>query len=213
MDENLKNLLDIDIGKIAEEGKIKSRKRRKSIAAILFATGLVAGLAVAIWGIVVPCIERQNTYNEAAELLADGEYNEARAIFAKLGDYKDSQNLMKESSYQWYKQRLKQGDCSFDVETGFGELGDYKDSAELESEVQYDRAIQLMNKEQYMPAYQLFLRAGDYRDALDMADEMKYLYAKRKIESGNYSVAKKYLIGLGDYKDSAELLKVLSAMS
>ena len=155
----------------------------------------------------------KNTYNEATELLADGKYNEARAIFAELGDYKDSQNLMKESSYQWYKQRLKQGDCSFDVETGFEELGDYKDSAELESEVQYERAIQLMNKEQYMPAYQLFLRAGDYRDALDMANEMKYLYAKRKIESGNYSVAKRYLIGLDDYKDSAELLKGLSAMS
>lgn len=213
MDENLKNLLDTDIGKIAEEGKAKSGKRRKSIVAILLAVCLVAGLTVAICGIVVPRIEMKNTYNEATELLADGKYNEARAIFAELGDYKDSQNLVKESSYRWYKQRLEQGDCSFDVETGFEELGDYKDSAELESEVQYDRAIQLMNKEQYMPAYQLFLRAGDYRDALDMANEMKYLYAKRKIESGNYSVAKKYLIGLGDYKDSAELLKGLSAMS
>lgn len=207
MDENLKNLLDIDIGKIAEEGKIKSRKRRKSIAAILFATGLVAVLAVAIWGIVVPCIERQNTYNEAAELLADGEYNEARAIFAELGDYKDSQNLMIESSYQWYKQRLEQGDCSFDVETGFEELGDYKDSAELESEVQYERAIQLMNKEQYMAAHQLFVRAGEYKDAPDKANEMKYLYAKKLIGLGRVDMAEMYLRGLGDYKDSVELLK------
>lgn len=196
----------------AEQAREEERKRKKRVKA-LTAVLIVTIAAIAAWTIVVPRIEMKNTYNEATELLADGEYNEARAIFAKLGDYKDSQNLMKESSYQWYKQRLKQGDCSFDVETGFEELGDYKDSAELESEVQYERAIQLMNKEQYMPAYQLFLRAGDYRDALDMANEMKYLYAKRKIESGNYSVAKRYLIGLDDYKDSAELLKGLSAMS
>ena len=196
----------------AEQAREEERKRKKRVKA-LTAVLIVTIAAIAAWTIVVPRIEMKNTYNEATELLADGKYNEARAIFAELGDYKDSQNLVKESSYRWYKQRLEQGDCSFDVETGFEELGDYKDSAELESEVQYDRAIQLMNKEQYMPAYQLFLRAGDYRDALDMADEMKYLYAKRKIESGNYSVAKKYLIGLGDYKDSAELLKGLSAMS
>lgn len=196
----------------AEQAREEERKRKKRVKA-LTAVLIVTIAAIATWTIVVPRIEMKNTYNEATELLADGKYNEARAIFAELGDYKDSQNLMKESSYQWYKQRLKQGDCSFDVETGFEELGDYKDSAELESEVQYERAIQLMNKEQYMPAYQLFLRAGDYRDALDMANEMKYLYAKRKIESGNYSVAKRYLIGLDDYKDSAELLKGLSAMS
>lgn len=196
----------------AEQAREEERKRKKRVKA-LTAVLIVTIAAIAAWTIVVPRIEMKNTYNEATELLADGKYNEARAIFAELGDYKDSQNLVKESSYRWYKQRLEQGDCSFDVETGFEELGDYKDSAELESEVQYDRAIQLMNKEQYMPAYQLFLRAGDYRDALDMADEMKYLYAKRKIESGNYSVAKKYLVGLGDYKDSAELLKGLSAMS
>lgn len=196
----------------AEQAREEERKRKKRVKA-LTAVLIVTIAAIAAWTIVVPRIEMKNTYNEATELLADGKYNEARAIFAELGDYKDSQNLVKESSYRWYKQRLEQGDCSFDVETGFEELGDYKDSAELESEVQYDRAIQLMNKEQYMPAYQLFLRAGDYRDALDMADEMKYLYAKRKIESGNYSVAKKYLIGLGDYKDSAELLKGFSAMS
>ena len=196
----------------AEQAREEERKRKKRVKA-LTAVLIVTIAAIAAWTIVVPRIEMKNTYNEATELLADGKYNEARAIFAELGDYKDSQNLVKESSYRWYKQRLEQGDCSFDVETGFEELGDYKDSAELESEVQYDRAIQLMNKEQYMPAYQLFLRAGDYRDALDMADEMKYLYAKRKIESGNYSVAKKYLIELGDYKDSAELLKGLSAMS
>ena len=196
----------------AEQAREEERKRKKRVKA-LTAVLIVTIAAIAAWTIVVPRIEMKNTYNEATELLADGKYNEARAIFAELGDYKDSQNLVKESSYRWYKQRLEQGDCSFDVETGFEELGDYKDSAELESEVQYERAIQLMNKEQYMPAYQLFLRAGDYRDALDMANEMKYLYAKRKIESGNYSVAKKYLIELDDYKDSAELLKGLSAMS
>lgn len=196
----------------AEQAREEERKRKKRVKA-LTAVLIVTIAAIAAWTIVVPRIEMKNTYNEATELLADGKYSEARAIFAELGDYKDSQNLVKESSYRWYKQRLEQGDCSFDVETGFEELGDYKDSAELESEVQYERAIQLMNKEQYMPAYQLFLRAGDYRDALDMANEMKYLYAKRKIESGNYSVAKKYLIELDDYKDSAELLKGLSAMS
>ena len=155
----------------AEQAREEERKRKKRVKA-LTAVLIVTIAAIAAWTIVVPRIEMKNTYNEATELLADGKYNEARAIFAELGDYKDSQNLVKESSYRWYKQRLEQGDCSFDVETGFEELGDYKDSAELESEVQYDRAIQLMNKEQYMPAYQLFLRAGDYRDALDMADEM-----------------------------------------
>lgn len=207
MDENLKNLLNTDIGKIAEEGKAKSGKRRKSIVAILLAVCLVAGLTVAICGIVVPRIEMQNTYNEAAELLADRKFKEARAIYIELGDYKDSQDLLEESSYQWYKQRLEQGDCSFDVETGFEELGDYKDSAELESEVQYERAIQLMNKEQYMAAHQLFVRAGEYKDAPNKANEMKYLYAKKLIGLGRVGIAEMYLRGLGDYKDSAELLK------
>ena len=192
----------------AEQAREEERKRKKRVKA------LTAVLIVAIAAVVaVPRIELQNTYNEATELLADGKYTEAKAIFAELGDYKDSQNLMIESSYRWYKQRLEQGDCSYDVESGFEELGDYKDSAELESEVQYERAVQFMNKGQYASASSLFNKAGEYKDAQDKATEMKYLYAKEKIELGNYYVAKKYLIGLGDYKDSAELLKGLSAMS
>lgn len=203
MDENLKNLLNTDIGKIAEEGKAKSEKRNRLL---IFSAAIIV-ILVGACAALMPYVEKQNTYNEAAELLADRKFKEARAIYIELGDYKDSQDLLEESSYQWYKQRLEQGDCSFDVETGFEELGDYKDSAELESEVQYERAIQLMNKEQYMAAHQLFVRAGEYKDAPDKANEMKYLYAKKLIGLGRVGMAEMYLRGLGDYKDSVELLK------
>lgn len=203
MDENLKNLLNTDIGKIAEEGKAKSEKRNRLL---IFSAAIIV-ILVGACAALMPYVEKQNTYNEAAELLADRKFKEARAIYTELGDYKDSQDLLEESSYQWYKQRLEQGDCSFDVETGFEELGDYKDSAELESEVQYERAIQLMNKEQYMAAHQLFVRAGEYKDAPDKANEMKYLYAKKLIGLGRVGMAEMYLRGLGDYKDSVELLK------
>ena len=193
MDENLKNLLDTDIGKIAEDGKKKS-KRRKTV---LIAVTAVTVFAIAIWTVVIPRVKMASAF----ELLADGKYEEARAMFEGKPD------MLKECDYQWYKQQLEQGNCSTDVLNGFEELGDYKDSTELIKEAKYQRAIQFMNDGEYYSAYRLFDLVGDYKDEADNATEMKYLYAKQKIEAGEYISAKNFLTALGDYKDSVELLK------
>ena len=116
-----------------------------------------------------------------------------------------------QNTYDEYRQRLEQGDYSFDVETGFEELGDFKDSAELVLETRYQRAMGYMNDSvadnAHFSAYQLFSKVGDYKDAPEQATEAKYLYAKDLLARGKYVMAEKYFIGLGDYKDSAELLK------
>ena len=83
--------------------------------------------------IVLPYYEER--YQEAEQLLQDGDYDKAAEIFEELADYRDSAEKLKEAVYQKAVQLLQSGKYYRAAEI-FEELADYRDSAEKLEEVE-----------------------------------------------------------------------------
>ncbi|MBO5323330.1 MAG: cell envelope integrity protein TolA [Oscillospiraceae bacterium] len=102
----------------------QKRKKRNTILAICAA--ILALIGVFIYFLVTAIIP-DNQYGAGLDLLAEGKFDEAYAIFESLGDYNDSAEQCKEVRYQqalsyWEK---KEYEVSNPI---FQELGAYKDS-------------------------------------------------------------------------------------
>ena len=69
----------------------------------------------------------------------------------------------------------------------------------------YNKAIELMEDEQYTEAYDLFMYRDDYKDSAELALVCQYNYAKQLLDEKNYMFAAAEFSALGDYEDSEEL--------
>lgn len=76
--------------------------------------------------------ERASTYNEALLFLSENKYEEACSAFDALGDYKDSQERLKESRYHQGLEYLEQGNhmAAYDSFCAAGDYGDAKKQLE-----------------------------------------------------------------------------------
>ena len=72
-------------------------------------------------------------YNKAVKAAENGSYIEAINAFSNLGDYKDSEELLIESKFNYGKQVLSYTDYDTAAEI-FTSLGEYKNAPELLSE-------------------------------------------------------------------------------
>lgn len=127
-------------------------------------------------------------YNDGINKMNIREYQEAIEIFEKLGDYKDSFNLIKDAQ-----------------------------SSEQKKEI-YNEAKDYFNNENYECAIDLFQQIEDYDDSkkyIEMANLLKeqkeanetlYDEAYSYYISGNYILAIQKFTELNGYKDSDELL-------
>lgn len=87
MDENLKSILDADIGKIAEDGKKAGKTKRKKITmiAVLMAIACVLGFFAV----------RELDYRQAISLADKGQFQSAYEKFVNLHGYKSSDEYAK----------------------------------------------------------------------------------------------------------------------
>lgn len=90
---------------------------------------IIAVLLVLIMAISL-CACDSADYKEATELFDSGNYRAARAIFAELGDYEDSAQMVKECDYRQAVDYIEKEDYAAARELLLS-LGDYKDSADL----------------------------------------------------------------------------------
>ena len=116
--------------KAAEERRIASEKAAKKTKKILSIAIPAAVAVIAIVIVLTKVIIPGSKYNAAVELMDNGKYEEAITAFEALGDYKDSQDRIKESKYQNAVSLLNE--CEYHkAATEFSALKDYKDSREL----------------------------------------------------------------------------------
>lgn len=85
------NLLDVDLEAIVEEGKRKSKKKRRNF--VIAAVALVA-VAIAMF-----FINRETTYQKAVAAQDAGNYETATLLFEKTGNYKDSKEQLTDTQF------------------------------------------------------------------------------------------------------------------
>ena len=191
----------------------KTAKIAKIVVPVVAAIALIAALV--IW-VVIPAVEKNNAYNDAASLYDSGAYAAAESAFQAMGDYKDAPDRAKQSRYQIAERHLADGQFAQAIEV-WESLGSYSDSADRAvqtltdwKEDDYQKAQALKNEGAYIAAAEAFAALEDYKDApqqrsecLALQQEADYQAALATLEAGEFYQAMQMFQALGDYQDSA----------
>jgi TolA-binding protein len=198
--------------KLAEEER-KKLKLRKTIAVVsLVAVVFVIAIYVAVVNVFVP----MNKYNNAVSMMEKGQYEEAVALFAELGDYKDSSKKISDCRYYGAIGLMEDGQYAEAIVI-FENLSEYRDSAtKLEEcniailDEKYNSALELLETGDYFEAIDVFLMLGDHKDSIEKTEECKELLydsAVNMLDSASYDDAYSIFEHLGDYEDSQLMMK------
>ena len=103
-------------------------------------------------------------YREAAGLMAEGDWDAARALLAGTGDYRDAAELVKECDYQ-RAMALTQEWNWVEAAALFRTLGAYRDAEAQLNRCRYEQAMELAAEGQQAEAAMLFQELGDYEDS------------------------------------------------
>ena len=186
----------------AEEKERKAKERKNKRLTVAFV--LVVLIACVVGWFVVTRVIPNNKYQRAVTLRENGQYDDAIAAFAELGDYGDTKTQIAETWYQ--KALLSRENGMYEYAyTIFSSLGDYSDAAQQLSETKYQQAVSLREAGEYESAIAVFASLNDYRDAETQIEEMKqekYQQAVTLRENGQYDDAIAVFKALGNYSDA-----------
>ena len=192
----------------AEEKERKAKERKNKRLTVAFV--LVVLIACVVGWFVVTRVIPNNKYQQAVTLRKNGQYDDAIAAFAELGDYGDTKTQIAETWYQ--KALLSRENGMYEYAyTIFSSLGDYSDAAQQLSETKYQQAVSLREAGKYESAIAVFTSLNDYRDSETQIEEMKqekYQQAVTLRENGQYDDAIAAFAELGDYRNvTAQIMK------
>lgn len=220
----------------AEAKKQKNELEAKQRAAKAKKISIIAAIVIPIFVVVLmfskwlysDVIEPNKIYKNAEALLENGDYEEAKALFEELGDYKDAADRIEEVDnkiYDYAVQLMNDEKYTEAIEI-FESLGGFKDCSEKIKEIeellldekwleQYEKACVLFDEEKYEEALQIFDEIGDYKEAEQYAEQCEEKLSQQKLyekaivlyESKYYKSAYQYFVDLGGYKDSADYVK------
>lgn len=160
--------IEVEVTAVAKAKKAHTRK----VAIIAASAVLLCSVLVFVIGAIV-C---NNMYKTAGVFAENGSYDEAIAIYEKLGQYKDS---------------LTQLAATIDAK---------KNAWKLE---EYNYASSLIESGKYGEAITILAELGDYKDSKNMLCEATYNDAVNKYNSGDYSSdVKSQFSSIKDYMDS-----------
>lgn len=144
-------------------------------------------------------------YSSAKSWMDKKNYERAMTEFEKLGDYKDSKELLIENQYLLGKQILESEDYvqSQDI---FQELDTYKDSRSYWLESTYQMGLQKFRSQEYESAIEYFILTKGYEDTERKINEAKYYHAKDLISEKEFDEAIKWLTGISEFADSQKLI-------
>ena len=170
----------------AEEKQRQESARRKKTLTI--AAVVVVMIACAIAWCIPNVIIPNSKYQQALALREAGQYDDAIAAFAELGDYSDAAQQLSETKYQ-QALALREAGQYDDAIAAFAELGDYSDAATQITETKYQQANNLNAAARYDEAYAIYVTLTGYKDVDKLlAEDDNMIAAARdaKFAVGNY---------------------------
>ena len=181
--------------RLAAERKAAAQVKAKKVKKVLAVTLPIVLLLVAGFFLTTKVLIPNSRYNKALELAEAGQYDEAIAAFAALGDYKDAPAQL---------------ELTRAAQTEARNAEVYANAAALAEAGQYDEAIAA------------FAALGDYRDApaqieltraaqTEARNAEAYANAAALAEAGQYDEAIAAFEALGDYRDAPAQIELTRA--
>ncbi len=202
-----------NIERIKEEEKrrikqlqIERENRERKAKTIAYILAIIAVVIIAVIILITRVVIPSVKYNNALDLMQNGNYEEAISVFTEVKGYKDSIKHIETSKKNIKYEKailLIKLEPSLALEM-FEELGDFKDSKDKCKEAIYNQALSFMDAGQYEDAMQKFEEVGfDFKDSEDKYKESIYNQAIDYMNSEKYDEAMQNFEKLGlDYKDS-----------
>ncbi len=209
-----------EAGSVTGAGPEKKRGGKKKLFLIL-GISLAAVITIAA-AVLIPVLmhnTKQTKYNQGVAMLENGDYEGAQEIFASLGSFEDSQELLEKSAdsirYQEALSLMNSGKFA-DAQKAFGALSGFYDADRLADEcgkaLRYEEGVKLFSSGDYASAADAFKAAGNYSDAESRATEslkaVSYEEGEKLFAEGDYSGAAAAFGAAGDYLDAAELARI-----
>ncbi|MCX6054879.1 MAG: hypothetical protein NTZ74_08205 [Chloroflexi bacterium] len=141
-------------------------------------------------------------YNKAQKYISSAQYELAINELSRLGEYRDSQNLILESKFQWAIEELNSKDYQKAVDN-FSSLDNYQDAKNYLFEAKYLMAIQLIAEKKYKDAIVIFGELENYKESLQQKTEANFLLAMQYVAEQKLAEAEKIFVELGNYKNSS----------
>lgn len=171
----------------AEEKERQAKERRKETLTI--AAVVVVMIACAIAWCIPNVIIPNNKYQQAVALREEGQYDDAIAAFAELGDYSDAAQQLSETKYQ-QALMLRENGRYDDAIAAFAELGDYSDAKAQIAETKYQQGKALLSAKNYDDAARVLISIKEYKDVDKLLAEDDNMIAaaarEAKFTVGNY---------------------------
>lgn len=210
LEQHIVNAIQERENQAAKLKKQKQAKKRKIIAAII---AVITTVTAGIWvtqNILIP----GNTYNKAQNMAKKGQYDEAIAVFASLGDFKDSNNriydtyLLKAESLAMesnYPDALEVLESSGVLEMGYG------DSHEREQQYTYLLGMSYYESGDYHNAVVTFEQVQGYSEADQYLMQCRFALAETSYENGDYDTAIQQFCDLGETQRALEIAYEVAA--
>ena len=164
--------------KLEQEEAAKEAKRKKVRIIISGVVAAAIAIVIIVTEIILPSVD----YSKAAELQAAGDYDAAIAMYAELGDFKDSADLKaqaeaKKRELEEEKQKLLKAQAYADAEAllinndfdgaieEFKKISGYKDADERVLEAYYQKADSLQSAGNDKAAAIAFGQSDGYKDS------------------------------------------------
>jgi tetratricopeptide (TPR) repeat protein len=160
----------------------KRRNKKIGIIAVACVVSLIVSLVLGI------NIDNNVKYNNAVELMEEGKYTEAIAIFEAINGYKDSSAKIGECNIAILESKYDSAIISMNAGkyeeaiSAFEELAGYKDSVERMLECRYNAAIALKNSGDIFNAYEALIALGGYKDSEEIANSIYEDYMNEKFK-------------------------------
>jgi len=188
----------------------KKRKTKKTLAIVIPVLIVLLLLAALTPKVILPAAKNLMAYNAAQKLLKEGEYDQAKAAFIALGDYKDSPEKSDEAVYLKADAKFKEGNYK-EAYNLFGLIKNYKDALNRSRDSYYKYAETLLADKQYEDAIKVWTELDVYSDSEDRIKQAEeewkgddYQKALNLMNDGKYEEAAAAFEALGDYRDAEQ---------
>jgi hypothetical protein len=143
-------------------------------------------------------------YAHAQNLLQDAKFDEAITAFTALGDFKNSEEMIKETNYEKAFNQLANQRFDEALILFMGN-NNYRNSAEMISEVKFQKSNFLLANKLYDESISIFTDLGDYKNSEMMVHEANYQKAMDLLQQNKFEAAAVALTFNRGYKDSDKL--------